>query len=510
MHPLHLISQDYMDQRYDRQRIMRPRGGYGCYHPDTSITTIMNATMFDFTDDTLKLSGYPNSFEPAPFLYNGSQICNREGKNIAFYNGIDLRDQHGDLTRLDVFGSYPDNPYESIYSRNGSIILPLPGHDSIYVLIGANDFQYTPEDVVPQPNVVSSVVFEETSNGTLSILDVKQEILRDKFHKNAGMTACRHGNGRDWWILVPRRYSNTMHSLLLSPDGIRYYESYDMGTNIFNSQSYKPMFSPDGKWFTISLAESLTPPQAYKSIDKFQIYKFDRCSGRIYDPVDFTFPFQDSSAACQLIFDQNSRYIYAARGVSLWQGDIEADDILSSFIEVCHADFKKKDNFFGHAIGVGFQGPDNKIYFFDDNNQFGTTVIHHPEQRGSACEAVYSDFYKPGCTGMSVGNMPYFSLGPLDGSPCDTLELDGPLVTDGSTKPLDIVRFYPNPTNSLLKAEYIPEQKYQRCRIIDMQGRNIWSGQVESLKGGISVDLFRNGIYHVLFDGKFAGRFVKI
>ncbi len=72
------------------------------------------------------------------------------------------------------------------------------------------------------------------------------------------------------------------------------------------------------------------------------------------------------------------------------------------------------------------------------------------------------------------------------------------------------INFYPDPTHDLIKAEFIDQYNYMSCKIIDMTGKEVWRGKSADLKEGIKVGSFSNGIYHVLFDGKYVGRFVKL
>ena len=491
-----LYAQDFINQKYDNKRLMRPRASIGCFNIDTSNHIYSYGTVFDFTDGELKLISMDSLFQSAYLQVNNPQICNREGKIIAHFNGVHLTDQFGDTTEISVFRSYEPYIFEDVFARNGAIILPFPSVDSTYILVGLNDFQLDPSTVVPAPNVLSAVIFKETSTGSLKIIEEIKEIYRDKFIRTSGITACRHANGRDWWLLAPKRSTSLMNSFLLSDKGISHVELYETGDTLLNRSTYCPLFSPDGLWYSRTSIEEFVPANQYKKKDRCQIFKFDRCSGHIYDPIDFYLPYEDSSSIGQIIFDNQSTNIYAPRASSIWQGDISAPDVQASFKRVCKADFSKIEISGWHAIGVGFQGPDNKMYFFDDNNKYGVTVINHPELPGLACDAVYSAFYKPSCTGMSVGNMPYFSLGPLDGSPCDTLGLDNPLSINVTKEKNDFI-VYPNPTNGLIYGEGEIIYKDRFLKIFDITGKTLYEGNSEDLRTGIDLSDQPGGIYFI-------------
>ena len=495
------FGQDYIDQKYDQQRILLNRGGGGCENFDTTIKEIKYGTVFDFSSDTLMLSSFEDErFRYYPFGFHSSQICNKSGKNIAFFNGIYLMDQFGLSTRMDVFGSFEPYPFETLNIRNSSVILPFPGIDSTYILIGTNDHQDHPNFVIPVPNVISAVTFKENNLGKLDIINEQKEVARGEFSSNVVISSCRHANGRDWWIICANRLSMNFTSLLLDPSGLKFNETYNAGDSVLAYNTFSSGFSPDGNFYARTAGENKNPPSQFRKHNRAQIFKFDRCSGRLFDPINFYMPDEDTANISQVLFDKNSSRAYIPTGGGVWQGDMSAVDVPNSFKKVGYMDHDKIEKFTPLYVGVGFQGPDNKMYFFDDNNKFGVSVINHPELEGTACEFEYSAFYKPSCTGMSVGNMPYFSLGPLDGSPCDTLGLDNPLTTIVK-KPFIQKQIYPNPTTGLIYLDLDPALHNLDVKILDIQGRVILNTKGIDLHRGVDLNFFTNGIYFVKVGG---------
>ena len=70
------------------------------------------------------------------------------------------------------------------------------------------------------------------------------------------------------------------------------------------------------------------------------------------------------------------------------------------------------------------RGPDNKMYISGGSQGYTMHIIHNPDERGEACNGevtaiILNTYY--------LATMPTFNtlrLGPIDGSPCDTLGLD--------------------------------------------------------------------------------------
>ncbi len=72
------------------------------------------------------------------------------------------------------------------------------------------------------------------------------------------------------------------------------------------------------------------------------------------------------------------------------------------------------------------------------------------------------------------------------------------------------IHVYPNPVHDLIKAEFLDQYNYMSSKIIDVNGREVWRGKSADLREGIKVGAYSNGIYHVLFDGNYVGKFVKL
>jgi hypothetical protein len=72
-------------------------------------------------------------------------------------------------------------------------------------------------------------------------VDTLNQVLIERLFTLSGMSACQHANGRDWWVVMRERYSNTFFKLLISPDGLVRIDSQSIG--------------PRGCWWGINLAK---------------------------------------------------------------------------------------------------------------------------------------------------------------------------------------------------------------------------------------------------------------
>ncbi len=211
---LNLASgQNFIDQKYDRQRIIMDYFASGCTNLDPNDTVIKVGTIFDFRNDTLEMRvadtiNVPNQEVKYFTLGNASQICNEEGELLAYFNGAELWDRFGKKQILNIFYDEESKEYGSVFGDANSVILPFPGIEKQYILINANDFNYDPISGVTMAEDFSAVIFNEKNNGSLDIFETIPKIHKDKYCFDGVITACRHANGRDWWLVCPRRRSN--------------------------------------------------------------------------------------------------------------------------------------------------------------------------------------------------------------------------------------------------------------------------------------------------------------
>jgi len=492
-----IYSQDYINQKYDRQRIIMPFLGPGCLNLDTTNHVYINGVIFDFRSDTLEQHPV-DTFEqsvgvPYYTLYEAAQICNKEGKITAYFNGGELWDRFQKKILVDIFmNAAEDQDFALAYLSNSSLIIPLPNQDSIYLLIGCTDLKMDDRYGVRAGEQISTVTFREMQDGSLKILSRNRGLHQSKYTFESAMTAVRHANGRDWWVVCPKRWGKYFNIFRLDPQGLHFSHESSVQDTILDG-AFDAVFSPDGQFY--ARGEITKHISMYQKINKIQIFPFDRCSGTFGEPVSFQLPLEDTSSFGQGIFDRTSRYLYISTCASLYQADMYADDIPASLIKVCGYDQQIKDSKKLLCIASGFLAPDGKIYMFDGNNNFRTTVINNPSERGLACDARYADLMKISCTGMSLGNMPDFNLGPADGTVCDSLGLDAVSIhrNVSSSVPLTI-----SPSPTIGDCTVMLPSQGGRLAVYDARGHITLSYIIQNYQMEQALSL-PQGVYYIAY-----------
>ncbi|MCB9295078.1 MAG: PKD domain-containing protein [Lewinellaceae bacterium] len=175
-------------------------------------------------------------------------------------------------------------------------------------------------------------------------------------------------------------------------------------------------FSPDGKWYV--RFNTVT-----NSVGDFvDIYHFDRCNGALSNHLKFNY--FDGSHSGGVAISPNSRYLYISSYLYIYQYDLWADDIEASRDTVAVYDGYTDINGLGTRFYLAQLGPDGKIYLSCPNGVRELHVIHRPDKPGPACQVEQRGILLPTFNASSLPNFPNYRLGPIDGSPCDTLGID--------------------------------------------------------------------------------------
>jgi hypothetical protein len=175
------------------------------------------------------------------------------------------------------------------------------------------------------------------------------------------------------------------------------------------------VFSPDGsKYLTLNYGGEA-------AVDDVWVYffDFDRCTGLLSGQKEWYY--SDFCWSGGAAISKNSRFAYVSTSERIYQFDLWEEEPEQTFVQY-------RDDFvdlYPLAFNTLQLAPDGKIYgAAGTSSTYYLDVIDFPDKKGEACQIRQHGIQLPAIYNNGIPNHPNYRLGPLDGSPCDTLGLD--------------------------------------------------------------------------------------
>ncbi len=351
------------------------------------------------------------------FAATNTVISDEDGNFIFYSNGIQVRDQEGQLMPNGDslnWGEIAMAFYEFGYPVPGGIIaLPDPKNNHEYYLIHRRT---TTNNMVGLnvPHLLFSKIDMELGGG-YGAVTTKDSLIWETFYFDSS-NAVKHANGRDWWVVTPDYTEAKYHRFLIDPEGIKDTLTQEIG--------YKPpfpqvmdyggqnVFSPDGRYYV-----------DFDAKNGVRLFDFDRCTGMLsnFRLFEFTGDIVFGGGAA---FSPNSRFLYVCTRNHIFQFDVWADDFASTLDTVATYDGFMSPPPFPTSFYYMQLGPDGKIYVTHKTGAMHLHTINQPNKKGLASDVRQHSIALPEYKGGEWPTYPNYRLGPIDGSPCDTLGID--------------------------------------------------------------------------------------
>lgn len=473
------------------------------------ILVFTNVSYAQLKNDNIWLIGYSNisidsfggmsmNFNDSPFTLNdlnliigglatsNASICDDEGTLQFYSNGCEIANfTHGimengtDINPGAIHDESCGGSSGSYLSYGSTLILPIPDKPGEYYYI------YEHGNELYAPDGLFYAHIDMNANGGLGkVLDKNIELLPIPTALSVYITAVRHGNGRDWWIVVPSgEPSRDFYLFLLSPDGLEgpFMRSYPAATELPLGSIYtfggptQAVFTPDGtKYCRVNRQYGI------------EIFNFDRCTGEFeilkklpLPPLteeairqnDTTLLKYDVGAA-GMAASPNSRFLYVSNLSDLYQIDLCDKNFKMEHIEAYNGSLWY---FFAATFYQMQLAPDNRIYMCSSNAGRVLSVINEPDKPGKLCNFDQHGILLPRYTGFVLPNFPHFRLFDAPGSPCDTLDIDGP-----EKRRLPAFTLFPNPAKDEVHI-FVPKCDGGQLSIYNAAGQFLW--ETEYLTG---------------------------
>ncbi len=434
-----------------------------------------------------------------PIIYSyfkggNSNICDTTGNLILASDGYDIYDGLGNyLEGGDTL--VPKYHYEqkngvSFYSQT-SIFLPMDSGKYYFITPAFSDAKY-----LACQNGAScffdlllyNVIDMNANGGVGKVVRRMVSLIENGELSKTQMMACKHANGKDWWLLKQGGDSNIVFKFLFTQDSV-----YDYGRQVFSAPLFgkwdlqgQSVFSPDGSQYATTVY-SLDNP------GKVCIFDFDRCYGnlsnlRVLQTPAIVFPpdpTKEDNATNGVAYSANGRFLYVSMQYNIHQYDLQDD----TWYYVSGMDTTYPLQF--QQYTTLYRGPDDKIYI-GNRNGFSQqmSVIDNPDVKGVGCNFCRKCLRLDSLVNGYVGTppcMPNYSLGSKMCYP------DG--LTQYTPAPMSPLEVYPNPSSTMF---YIKNREGKQKQLVNMVGEVLHI----TLKDEMDISTFSTGIYFIKCEGQ--------
>jgi hypothetical protein len=403
-----------------------------------------------FMGDTVVADSIPIGFSnPFYFLSSAvSCVCDTSGLLALVTDGYTACNANGDSILNG--GSHLNNSCISVNENNSSaqanitLVLPKSAVEYYVFYTTFSDsacywyYDSSTGGAFRLDQLRYSIIDMALANGRGSVT-LHNELLLEKYSYPAlnasSLTATRHANGRDWWLVkASGRDRKEKYIYLVSPYGITgptvQHFAHDTVPFFSNGVLGQSTFSADG---------TLYAECSYGS--SFTIYDFDRCSGtlalkRIIEPSRLRkhlhYPQEPKwTGAC---FSPNGKYLYMCDFHHVYQLDLAEPNDTLAFIDI-----SQEDTVYFPEYSSMQLTPTGQIWLgcWAAASPF-INAIMRPNGKGLACTFKFNYATLLSNT-LEPPNLPNYKLGALAGSACDSL------TPKDTIKPWGL---YPNPASN--------------------------------------------------------------
>ncbi|MGK0364148.1 MAG: hypothetical protein ACI85O_001204 [Saprospiraceae bacterium] len=445
-------------------------------------------TVIDFNIDTVDIY---YEYRDIDFEIANTTMCDENGNLIFSTNNYEVANKLNE-TMENGDGLNPDTSIAQNRQRQGIIAIPSPDNDSTYYIFhqemrsGNLDGNFGEVKYLHQTKIDMKCCGENP----LGVVEYKNQTVIVDTLLYGHLTATRHANGRDWWIIQQEYKRNRFYRLLLSPSGVSEAEIQTIGENLIGGGGVgQAVFSPDGsKFVTINAYH----PDFPRTLDFFD---FDRCTGLLSNY--YRMHLENASIGFGLAISPNSKYLYLSLNANYYQLDLEESE----------PDTLRVGTYDGYITPLGTPtrpfiaqlAPNEKIYFATYGGTNVLHVIHNPNEEGLDCNLEQHGVQLPTYNNGTIPNHPNYRLGRLIDSPCDTVyAIDSTSVVNAISS-INSFDVSPNPTKD--KIQFSTDTKTNYI-IQNSVGQILQSGQTKIGDNYFSLAHLTNGIYFISLEGR--------
>lgn len=381
---------------------------------------------------------------------------------------------------------------------NGNVFIPWPGDSTKYILFHMTGNLNSPS-ALSATELYYSIIDMTMDNGLGAVSQKNQVAFQATL--SWGIGACKHANGRDWWVVALEDNSNTIYKLLITPSGVSSVITQTFPTQIINfGTACQPVFSPDGNKFAFTTGTAGNTRISY--------FDFDRCTGVFSNYQSLSAA--DGNLSLATAFSSNSKYLYAATNGHIYQ--VNTDSTVMIVDTVATYDGYSFPPGFNTDFWLMYLATNNKIYLTSGSSVLDLHCIESPDSGGIACNVQQHSLHLPCYNFRTVPNHPNYFLGADSTSICDSIT-----YISFVTQSLSTISVSPNPASAFItiNAQQIKD-KVVLLFVYDNLGNEIDHMKTKSNNGFVTQDVYvgnlNSGMYIVKLQteyGVYTTKFIK-
>jgi gliding motility-associated-like protein len=291
-----------------------------------------------------------------------ASICDSNGHILFYTNGRTIYNKNHDIM---LNGNNLAGHESAVQS---SIIIPVPAHDSLYYVFTTDAV----EDNFAQ-GYCYSIVNMNHDAGRGEVV-TKNVLLNPSCTER--LTAARHANGIDVWIIGNERSSNTFKAWLLTCNGLQASPVISTVGDVLNQHPAQNLgmmkVSPDGT----QLCQTHFPDfDGLLPENFFQLFDFNNATGVLTNPKKISVA-NTNYHVCE--FSPDSKLLYVTRVYDSLFDQFEPKLVNAAQIIASRVSIPAQPVLYGIQTG-----PDGKIYLNRYTNSL--SVIAQPNVKGPGC-----------------------------------------------------------------------------------------------------------------------------
>jgi hypothetical protein len=407
-------------------------------------------------------------------------VADSSGQLLFYTNGCYIATADGDTMLLGESLNPGDIaewvcPGSGYISPRGATILQVPGSEHLYYLIHMA-VRYEENKRLEFGPLYYSAIDMSLENGKGAVVAKNIPLLGGNLEP---YSIVRHGNGRDWWILVAEYGTSRYHRLLLSPEGITVNGVQNIGPKLGCRHTGTTSFSPDGRRYG-------------RFHDcRLAVFDFERCTGLLSMPRDIYLP-PKSFGGGGMAFSPDGDRLLINTQMAVMKADLTAPalqlDTVVSWLKIL-----------GASLGHMQYTPDGRIFISNMSRAQYFHVLENPNAPDTTIGFQFRGQVLPVWSVRTLPNLPNFNLLDLSDSPCDTL---GITTTAVPALP-GYVELSPNPATDHIRVRYETDMpltlSIYDARGVLMQTKQSETGDTQSI---FEVKNWPRGMYAMVVTAK--------